>query len=501
MIFSTVLGVLWPNSICLATAEDPCNIILSENAQAPLKPWVAPSEISKILKAMEAAKDNSQIHPDKIGLMKIDKLPVGTVVFLDTSSIGTKALKTEYSQSVRFTVKANGKDTIDLYNPQYGTIHFDQSNISDLYGNLYQIKNFRNRTAFLPGEYIQLGWPGIEEFKKDIKLTHVDPRKNLYFGKNILPFVAKFIRALKSNEYEIELPQLNKDRRPERFRVSRADVYKLNIGHGKNLKAALDPLNKITKSFAIEENVRFRDKHGFMQSGQIMAEGQKEFLVRNAKSQSWVSEKSIFKTWTTGEVSSISIDTSDYYYGHTPELHLENPSGFLAEVLNGAANLASHPQFLNSPMIDQLKILVRFEQTLLPWGIAGDKVELAGLSNYSQILCSGAGVCRHNTPIMAAILSEAGLKVRIYYRFISKEEIAESRLDILYGAHTWLEAENSSGEIFVIDPSSGTVKTQTEVQKAAEQNHKSSDAIWWNSPKRKELSITKQNSIGLDIKE
>lgn len=445
--------------------------------------WQPPQEILNLLFSMSRAKNTTGIHPDKLSPSQIEKLTAGSVVYLDTSDIRIAQLITEDPQSIRFVVQRASPNELQIHNPYYGSFLFDKDNIQLLWGNLYRHKNFKKRSAYLPGEYVQLGrYLPSDPPKKDLELFSLKTRKIETIPKDLLPVVVKFVRVVDNGIYAIEVPHMARDYRI--FIVDADDIDKLTVGHGKILKGIFKPVNDVQIQFYIGEKVRFRNDKNLMKEGVILAERQNEFLIQQFDLQTWIKKEHVFKSWGINSALSAKI-TVPNFFSAMDSINIVEPSNFYLDTLNAAAKFSSHPSFLKSSFVDQLMMLVSFQQVFLPWIKAGNTVERMGLANFSEVLCSGAGVCRHNTPMMAAILSEAGVKFRIQFRIMNDAEMAIIKSET--AGHTWLEVDSPDGKTFVVDPSGVSVKSLAAVLEDARKDPTSSDALWWGHPDRKEL--------------
>lgn len=443
-----------------------------------------PESIVKIFNRIEIAKYKSSIHPDKVHASDIDKAPIDTVVYLDLTKV--KILPAAISQTMKFTVSATAPHAITLFNPQYGEFKFTPDTIASLYGNLYLKKNFRQRSVFTPGEFVQIGFPGERYLTQDIRFINLDHGVIATMKKGSPPRVAKFIRVWdeKLCEVEFNIPQSGS----YRFLVDQSNLYQMPVGAGRTLQEMLTPLSDIIPQFSLHEVVRFRDGEGKMRQGSVVQIKGNDLLIQIFQDRFWISNTQVFSFWGTTTPTSISVDTTRYYYEPSVHINLGQPTGILKKFLDGAARLSSHPDFLSASAQTKLKILVTYQGLFLPWSLAGLSLEESGVENFSEILCIGAGVCRHQTPLMAAILDEAGLRVRIYYRLMKLlDNIAD------FDGHTWLEIDYptlNGYETFVVDPSSADVRPLREVVAVAKKNPTSSEARYLAYPKRKLLETT-----------
>ncbi len=451
---------------------------------------VAPSPrlgVFEVLDKMKTGDQRSTIHPDLVRATEVDQLPKGTVVYLDSAEIKMERLHSTSFQSIKFEVTGTAPQMIRLYNPQYGEIEFKDHYFYQLLGNIYKNKHFQTRSPFLPGEFIQLGmsW-NHEPATADLTLIDTTSGSTQKIPKASLPFVAKFIRAHSADAYEIEIPdKLTKE--GKRYWVFKNKVNHLNVGTGKTLNAMLFPLENITPQFTLHEKVRYRDSLGLMKAAVIHQFKDGKFLIGDSDEKTWINQDEVFTTWTPGIPTSIAVGTKKY---HTQNINLGVPEGLFKDVLNGAAKLSSHPDFLALSFTEQIYALMIYENTLLPWDLSGNTVEMAGLKDYSEILCAGVGVCRHNTPLMAAILSEAGLRVRIQTRVRTIEEMTTDHVQGQFNAHTWLEVDSpyiNDAKTWILDPTHLVFKEMSEVIAAATSDPSSLDAIWWANRNRETL--------------
>ncbi len=112
------------------------------------------------------------------------------------------------------------------------------------------------------------------------------------------------------------------------------------------------------------------------------------------------------------------------------------------------AVLSSHPDFLLMAPRDKILTLLKYTQRNVPWTKAAQSAENAGLSTFSDIVCAGAGVCRHNSNLLATTLSEAGFPTRLV-RYLPEGQ----------DGHAWMEVDmrmlDGSVQTYVVDPSNG----------------------------------------------
>jgi hypothetical protein len=85
----------------------------------------------------------------------------------------------------------------------------------------------------------------------------------------------------------------------------------------------------------------------------------------------------------------------------------------LRAVLNAAARVISHPDFVKAPPLERLKLLARFTNFFLPWTECAAYPERTFLLDFNDALRAGVGVCRHNAPLLARFLAEAGLDPKL----------------------------------------------------------------------------------------
>jgi len=131
---------------------------------------------------------------------------------------------------------------------------------------------------------------------------------------------------------------------------------------------------------------------------------------------------------------------------------------------------------------ERFETLIKFIKAKIPWTAAANFGEENGLNTYNKLICTGVGVCRHNSLVLASILSEAGYRVRptAYFPGANRE------------GHAWLEVDSvqADGKIitYILDPSTPDIlfsKPLENAQKNALRNSESNDALWYTQIGRK----------------
>ena len=326
------------------------------------------------------------------------------------------------------------------------------------------------RSIFQRGEFVQLQI-GDHSGSDRLWFTNVETNQSAYILRQDLPWIAKFIRGTKDSQIEVEFPRVA-DGRTLRYRLAREYVGHLPNGRAQVLRSVLSCVPTTPTLFAPGDEVRFRDAGGLMREGR--------FPCRARAGE-------VFSKWTTGLANSISFDSGQLKSTLPHSIPLGRPCKFLREYLNAAAHLSSHPEFREVSFERRLNILMQFQNIVLPYTQASDTLEVTGVQTLSEVLCAGSGMCRHNTPLIAAVMSEAGLDVRVVHRIAEPGEFAE--LGGTHYAHVWIEVTDAEGGTFIVDPSNAKVRSVDEARAEAGKNPHSVEGRWWAHDARETLKI------------
>jgi hypothetical protein len=153
---------------------------------------------------------------------------------------------------------------------------------------------------------------------------------------------------------------------------------------------------------------------------------------------------------------------SFYWMATKPE-----PSKKLSAVLSGAEKLRTSSAFRSASSEKKLMQVVSFIHRYLRF----DEGTISKPPRtFSEVLEKGTGNCQHFATLAALILKDSGFAVDFVLR-MPKDQFG----------HVWIEAMDSMGEIFLVDPvHSDRVLTFAQVRKAA-QIKSSVAALWYTN--------------------
>jgi transglutaminase-like putative cysteine protease len=314
------------------------------------------------------------------------------------------------------------------------------------------------------GEYVKLQ-KATDQESKSLILPYEDGSDTLEFADGLLPAVAHLKGWDKDGAGLAEMTYL-KDKFD--FRVPKENLAPLATGNAERFYQIADALD-FPLSFKKNENVRFRDSDGRMRVGRFLKQRRDWARIKTESGPVAVRLDEIFKLDPDAQPRT---PAGWLAYGTTSEMDFTDP--VLRHFLNRGARLMSLPGYRELPDAAKLQALVQYVRTFVPYDNAARYAEDYGLKNFSQVLCAGAGTCRHQATLLAQLLAEAGTEVRLVGH--NTEEG--------YG-HRWVEA-TLSGQTYVVDASSGVkqVLTLEEAQSKAAADSNSFEATYFANPKR-----------------
>ncbi len=339
-----------------------------------------------------------------------------------------------------------------------------------LYRSAFQRADFQSRSPFEVDEFVQIG----HEFSTVAKFE-ISGRdgESMTFEDGFAQYLGKFKGYGPGDKYLIEIQARGNDINSLVLEVPSGQVHGLAGGTDAKVRDNLKTVLNLKFSFKTGEVVRFRNSAGFMQSGTFLRDRRGAIEVRTSAGQSLiVSEEHVFKH--VGGTPRTPIYNADWI---NAKFAASDP--LVARFLNGAAKVTSHPDFAKLAPQEKIKLVLDYTQRNVPYKKAAVNAENAGLTSFNDLVCAGLAVCRHNSPLLATALAEAGYSVRLV-QFLKKQESK---------GHVWLEVdlptESGKPETYVVDPSNGQfIEPIWKVQKAVREQPTSFEAQWYTQPGR-----------------
>jgi hypothetical protein len=344
-------------------------------------------------------------------------------------------------------------------------------------------KERSSSSTFQANEFVQFG--GDINSNHEYKDFAIPSKLHVFSGHKSY-YIGRFVKNYDSNHVLVSF----ENRATNTFAtiiVPRNDIQKLNTGLDVNFLNSMKFISSIPLTFAQNEVVRFRDLSGNMAVGTfVMALGSRVLVKTNEGENLTVNQEDVFR-FIGGSPLTTRYDT---------EYHREKNSEMLAmtfapeeklvrKFLNGAARLTSLVDFKKLPTEEKILALMAYLKLNVSWTHGAVNAELASLKNFSDVLCSDAGVCRHLSVLMKAILNETGFLARaVYYKDPESD----------FG-HMWVELDvpqpNGTFTTYVVDPSYGYyLKAYSEISAIAEADKNSFEAMWYTQTQRKTLRKT-----------
>ena len=435
--------------------------------------------LKKILEAIGTSQAAiTRTHPDALD---INSLKVGEEIAIAPEAFAGKAGGNEIQSPIFGTIKeilpiefssAEGKvsTTLVTVKQQNGdSISIEQEHLR---GNIYSDKNYLMHSPFKEGEYVRIGNEG-----RSTRVSVASRSEKTYETQTEFP--AKFLKVVDPGHYLVE-KQINHTGKVAQFKVPKESVGGTTTGSLARVLDATKPTHEIQLDFLPNERVRYRTSNGQMQVGHLSSRGLLNGIAEvdneTTHTRSIIPQSKLFK------LPPDAHNPGTKYFKMMDVTQMNRPEEAVVTMFDGAARITSHPDYAASTAQEKLQILTRYVERFVPWSAAGKVAEKHGLANYNQLICSGVGVCRHNTVILATILEESGYPVRFVHHHISKKI-----------GHAWLEADmklaDGTTQTYVVDPSHrlGTdifVKSLTDVKKDAHENPLSSSAVYYTQTNR-----------------
>lgn len=363
----------------------------------------------------------------------------------------------------------NGWDLFYLENPQTGILEIESSK---LYKNIYSVRDYVQHSPFVEGEYVQIG----SETQKETTFQRLgsDTPLTLTGYNGTSTFIGKFLRAYDEKNYlvqiKIESDVINIP--PTDLIVPHHLTYGLASGTPRHFQNSIRSLLTTPIQFATHEPVRFRDSSGLIQLGTFIKSNGRYITVQdNNGRRIYVSPQSVFRYYGGDPYTAV-------YNAEWIKARFQNPSYLVRQFLDGAGKLTSLSDFSTLTPENKIIVLTKYLRSHVSVAKGASLAEYAGLNNFNEILSAGAGVCRHLSVLMSAMLSELGYKYRLTY--YDGDGIG----------HAWLEVDIKTSDdkikTFVLDPTyNGYLKSYDEVLEKAAKDKQSNEANWYTNPQRK----------------
>jgi len=337
------------------------------------------------------------------------------------------------------------------------------------------------------GDYVMVGNLSSID-KTPIPLVTVSGDKIERLNPFFIPAIGKIVNVEDDGNIVLRLRFLAKNRGKKisdiydgNYRVERKYLLNLAGGNQGIADKVLEPTLNIHLSFSNLEQVRFRGEDHRMHLGVVLSHLPGSSEIRDDSGAiSSVQESNIFK-YVAENVS------SPIFEGQQDSAEIEYSDPLVVKALNGAAKLSSIEGFSKLSEVEQIEALTQYVRTVLPYNNAASFAEINGLTHMSDLICAGAGTCRHQSTILAAVLSEAGYSVRpTYFEYRDSE-------GHMTAGHRWLEVDIRDTEkklkTFVVDATSEPghdILPLTEVLESAKkpENFEDRTARYYGNPKR-----------------
>ncbi|MBT4791920.1 MAG: hypothetical protein HON90_10140, partial [Halobacteriovoraceae bacterium] len=362
-------------------------------------------------------------HPDLLGIKNIK---VGKTAYLPSKGFDPRSklsLKTNDVTQVTITkieFKEGFGKVVFVSSPEIGTSPIP---ISRFVQNAYSRKDFAQRSPFTQDEFVEIA-----------------PTSANYTNTTYPP-IGQFQGVFDEDQYIVSTRLSKPGSTQLNTLINKNDIKGFSGSTPEKLQQSLKPFLDIKLFFVAGERIRFRDKNGFLQSG----------LFYN-------SNNNIAKINVAGKIQEVNINeifkNSNTHPPKTPSYKAdwilvkdESPTGSYRDLLNAGAKITSTTEFHLMHDQERFETLIKFIKAKIPWTAAANFGEENGLNTYNKLICTGVGVCRHNSLVLASILSEAGYRVRptAYFPGANRE------------GHAWLEVDSvqADGKIitYILDPS------------------------------------------------
>ncbi len=383
-----------------------------------------------------------------------------------------KALKV--SSSFERAIWKQGKTIIYLESPETGRIAIEGERLK---GNVYSVPDFGKFAPFTAGEFV--------EIKSSIAIKQVfrlaqHPERTIELSDVMDGYMGRFVRSFDETHYVIQFEDMDRDIMPTQILVPRNLVRGLTSGTAAHFKNAVKELLEVPIEFKTDELVRYRNTNGNISLGHFLQEnGTAMTIVDLSGHHVSVPAHQVFRYIEGDPV------TPQYAQKWVRE-YFEQPNDLILNFLDAAGKLSSLSDFSSLSAKEKLATMLKFLIANIPWSSSALRAESAGLQNLNDMLCAGAGVCRHVSLLLNSIFSELGYSSRVT-NFLNAEG----------DGHAWLEVDvkmpDGQMKTFVVDPSNGSyVKSYAEVVALAAKNKNSNAAKWYSQPTRTYFSVNRQ---------
>lgn len=335
-----------------------------------------------------------------------------------------------------------------LENAETGVVQFT---FKDLYENIFASKEAILRSTYVFGEYVQVG----NRNKESRDYLSVAGEK-ITLGD---AYIGIFMAVQDSNNYVVRL----KDKNGVLVDIvaPKRDVYDLTMGTSARFDLTVSNFSNLQVQFKQNEAVRYRNSDGMISYGRFIKKDEGFVIIKNQNGIfERISQESVFRSIENARTTT---------YKAPWMLELEKPSDSLKKFLDGAGKLTSLPDFTRMSSEQKVISLMKYLRVFIRWSKGGMQAEDAGLTNFNKLLCTGAGVCRHLAPLLAATLNESGIPAVVVMRMETETK-----------GHAWVEVvlpgKDGKQTYYIADPSNenGTYfKSISEVTRIASENKES----------------------------
>jgi hypothetical protein len=304
-----------------------------------------------------------------------------------------------------------------------------------------------NTPDLKPGEFVELG----KEQNGNLVFRLADGSGEFTLPEAEQPALVRYQRQLDNGQLVVELTHAGLPwQSARRVLVPLSNVRALGVGTFENLMTHLEKLSALRFVFKKGESVRYRGEDGLLGTGRfdglVRARAQARVATDDGRSIV-VPRAAVFKA-APGSEHPYSPD----YHTYVLPMRLGVPGQALRAFLDGAARIESHPGFAALSQREKLFVLVQYVQTLVPWSSAGMNLE-TNARTFDEVVCAGAGVCRHLGILLGLVLNEAGIRHSVVMVHPQSLDAAGNSKP----GHLWTEVQfaDDDGQTkgFVLDPS------------------------------------------------
>ena len=423
---------------------------------------------------------------------ELKKLETGNIFYLDVARANQNSIIALLPGETRPFVEFEIKNVRREGHAVYYTLEDQQNHLtheferSRLTGKLFRYRDYAVRTPLQTGDYIELGNVKASN-KRDLVMRLADhPEQTFTFKADKLPRIARFERPLDLDHYLIEVQDLEKGHEVHHVIVERADVKQTISGNETSTLRMIKQTENIKCTFQEHETLRYRDVNHQMKQGSFIRSFMQDVVLYHEVMEPSghkiaVNAKKTFRYFGPQVPKTVSPKLSPFFrtaWSDDTIMRTDLTDGVMEAFLDGAARILSDDriQIRNLRHPDKIKILNDYLLKVMPGYDPALQAEESGVKNLAELLCTGAGVCRHKTVIFAQILNEAGYTTRMMRKPNGE------------WGHAWIEVDLPNSmhvlESYVVDPTEGTIKPLAQSFQDAQKKTDSPDALYYTNPSR-----------------